>query len=509
MARLSLETESRLAEFFKTVSQCERDVELCRISLCENRSFEPYSAFQHLDRLGNGYLNFLDIREFLDRNRVVMSDFEITQLVKQYDSDSDGRLQLTDFQQLALPSTNMALRDLAVSRTSYPRLSLDAEYLLARLLEKECQSQSRIEGARKDVVIRPDFTNLDAFKVMDYPSTSFISRDKFLSFARRQGVPLFDEDVDAILRRLDTDGDESLSYSEFVEALQTTGYSPASPSRRSPYRNSSPLRRSGSPVRNSYGSPSRGSPSRGSPTRASPSRVSGRSPLTVSEESELVSIFFQQINLARDLDAVIKDLSLRADFNLIDAFRMFDIDDKGYVNELDFEETLVELGIRPVRDEISLLFKHYSSTGERRLRYSEFNELFTPKDPEYARLIRNRSPYNVTRSERRRVFTSETTYRITRAMQISLESESVAESIRQKLDRRPLFSLLDAFQSVDRDRNGYITMDEFQSVLQDHGIFASKKDVESLMDRYDKDRDGRVSYSEFLNEVTPKSPRKY
>ena len=67
----------------------------------------------------------------------------------------------------------------------------------------------------------------------------------------------------------------------------------------------------------------------------------------------------------------------------------------------------------------------------------------------------------------------------------------------------------EAFQAVDKDRNGYITFGEFQSLLELHGIFATIKDVESLMDRYDKDKDGRVSYSEFLDEVTPKSPSKY
>ena len=67
----------------------------------------------------------------------------------------------------------------------------------------------------------------------------------------------------------------------------------------------------------------------------------------------------------------------------------------------------------------------------------------------------------------------------------------------------------EAFQAVDKDRNGYITFGEFQSLLEQNGIFATAKDVESLMDRYDKDKDGRVSYSEFLDEVTPKSPKKY
>ena len=92
---------------------------------------------------------------------------------------------------------------------------------------------------------------------------------------------------------------------------------------------------------------------------------------------------------------------------------------------------------------------------------------------------------------------------------LHLESEGVAESLRQRLSRRAYFSLHDAFQAVDRDRNGFITLDEFQGILQEHGLYVTGKDLESLMERYDKNMDGRVSYSEFLEEVTPKSPRKY
>ena len=64
----------------------------------------------------------------------------------------------------------------------------------------------------------------------------------------------------------------------------------------------------------------------------------------------------------------------------------------------------------------------------------------------------------------------------------------------------------DAFNALDLNENGFITLDEFKAVLEDYGIFASKNELIGLMKRYDKNLDGKVSYSEFMNEMTPKSP---
>jgi Ca2+-binding EF-hand superfamily protein len=377
---------------------------------------------------------------------------------------------------------------------------------LARLFEKELSLQRRLELSRRDLALRADFSILSAFSVIDYPSTSMLSRDKLSDFLRRNGKIVFEEDVDALLRRMDVDGDERLSFSEFSDFVRTSEpvypSSPRrSPDRSSPLRNSSPLRRTGSPGRTSSSFIANETSMRSSYVRASP--------LSVSEESELVNVFFQQISLERDLNTAKKDVALCSDFTLLDAFQMFDINDIGYVGEFDLEDTLVELGIRPTREEITLLFKHYSSLNNRRLTYSELSKLFSPKELEYSRILSNRIPFNVSRIERRRVFSADTVYKITRVLKLHLDNENAAESLRHRLARRPSFSMHEAFQAVDQDRNGYITFGEFQSLLEQNGIFATAKDVESLMDRYDKDKDGRVSYSEFLEEVTPKSPSKY
>jgi len=37
-------------------------------------------------------------------------------------------------------------------------------------------------------------------------------------------------------------------------------------------------------------------------------------------------------------------------------------------------------------------------------------------------------------------------------------------------------------------------------------MVTNKNELVGLMKRYDKNMDGKVSYSEFINEMTPKSP---
>jgi Ca2+-binding EF-hand superfamily protein len=605
---LSIETERRLAELLYTLAENERQVENSRRLLSENSEFDPYTCFNFLDRLRLGYLTASDFRDFFLKASIYCTDSEAIAIVKQYDSNEDGRLTLTDFYQITLPSTSPALREIALARPTRLGLSYDVEYQLTRLLEKELLLQRNLEINRQTLNARYDFNFVDAFRAID-PDALYADSYRLQGFMRRNGFNLLQEDIDALFRRLDDDNDARLNYREFVggiRAADSSLRSTLSPSRsfysekrsQSPSRYTSPLRRSNgfrdagspsrstgfkdfsSPLRSSKGFRETASPLRRSngfrdvtspvrsPARArldrtfSPSRLTGStspsrlgrtsSPLRRSrmgspglsasnlspsrfespnkstgfrsyrssasrlasnlsefDESELVRSFKQQIDLARELEAAKFALASRPDFNLVDGFRILDEHDKGYVSVLELEDVLRSLGIICIKDEPNLLVKHYSSQNDLRLRYYDFTTMFKPKDEEIARLLLNRTPYRGTLRDPFDIFTRETIDKFKTVVRLHIENESIAESIRQKLDRRPYFNLYEAFKAVDRDQNGFITLDEFSAILTSHGFFASSKDLQSLMERYDKDRDGRVSYSEFVSEVTPKSPRKY
>jgi Ca2+-binding EF-hand superfamily protein len=93
-----------------------------------------------------------------------------------------------------------------------------------------------------------------------------------------------------------------------------------------------------------------------------------------------------------------------------------------------------------------------------------------------------------------------------KTFKVHFSVEESAELLRKRLARRPRFNCHDAFMACDNDKNGYITRDEFKGILREYGFYATDNEVSWLIDRYDKNHDGRISYSEFIDEIMPKSP---
>ena len=64
--------------------------------------------------------------------------------------------------------------------------------------------------------------------------------------------------------------------------------------------------------------------------------------------------------------------------------------------------------------------------------------------------------------------------------------------------KRPLFSTYDAFKSLDVSGTGYLTKGDLKATLEDHGVFSTRKDLDGLVDEFDTNKNGRISYSEFM-----------
>ncbi len=80
---------------------------------------------------------------------------------------------------------------------------------------------------------------------------------------------------------------------------------------------------------------------------------------------------------------------MSSDFNLHDAFHIFDPLNKSYISSYDFERALNALRIYAASDESDLVIKHYSKGGAR-ISFSDFSGLFDSRDLEYARILNAR-----------------------------------------------------------------------------------------------------------------------
>ena len=82
----------------------------------------------------------------------------------------------------------------------------------------------------------------------------------------------------------------------------------------------------------------------------------------------LVYTLKQFIAIDKDLEVAKQDLALRPDFNLLDFFRVFDVDAKGAVSSGDIDDGFKKFGVFPHKDELYLFVRRYDRDNDGKIR---------------------------------------------------------------------------------------------------------------------------------------------
>mmetsp|Transcript_32236 Transcript_32236/g.31656 ORF Transcript_32236/g.31656 Transcript_32236/m.31656 type:complete len:523 (+) Transcript_32236:21-1589(+) len=230
---ISNETRKILAELFLNIAEHELNVENGRLDLAEQYSFESIVGFNRIDLENSGEIEAEDIKLFCDDNAIKCTLAEAARLIDQYDENGNGRLSYIEFCQLILPSTNDHLRAIAKSREAEYRfiksayLSVPVENALANLFRAEIEYQRAIEDIKIELNQRSDFSTKRCFDAIDkaHPYNS-LDRNEIRDFVGEYYTILSEDDLDAIIRRCDTDEDEQISYQEFIDVVERTQVNP-------------------------------------------------------------------------------------------------------------------------------------------------------------------------------------------------------------------------------------------------------------------------------------------
>lgn len=172
-------------------------------------------------------LSSFELVNYLRDNRSYnATEAECLRLVKFFDSDEDGRLTLNEFIQMLLPCEDNVLRRIAQDRPvfrvgRYDSLPRDIENALTELIERELDLQRRLDILKGDLEVRYDYSTYAAFRAIDKYNEGAITTYNLGTFLKNNGHYASEKELLAIIRRIDTDGDAKLSYSEFSEFVST------------------------------------------------------------------------------------------------------------------------------------------------------------------------------------------------------------------------------------------------------------------------------------------------
>ena len=245
--------------------------------------------FERFDRNAGGSLTPDEICNFLRDNAVYhVSMSEAQSLIEFFDSDGNKRLTFQEFLQMCLPCEDNLLRNITLDRPSrrvgrFDVLPRDIELAMTSVIEKEVDLQRRLEILKRECEVQYDYSPYAAFRSIDRYNSGRLDTINIGSFLRQNAHYASELELLAIVRRMDTDGDANVVYSEFAEFVRPIIPVPRPLSYPPPPRPLSPVRTGTSPLKTS--SPARSysagrsmmqtsSPARASysPARASPSR---------------------------------------------------------------------------------------------------------------------------------------------------------------------------------------------------------------------------------------------
>lgn len=82
-----------------------------------------------------------------------------------------------------------------------------------------------------------------------------------------------------------------------------------------------------------------------------------------------------------------------------------------------------------------------------------------------------------------------------------IEGLKILNREKEMLKSRYDFSRLDAFRAIDNYKLNSLLRDDLKYFLNRNGIHATALDIDNLFQRLDRDRDGRITYTEFCDYI--------
>jgi Ca2+-binding EF-hand superfamily protein len=228
------------------------------------------------------------------------------------------------------------------------------------------------------------------------------------------------------------------------------------------------------------------------------------------EQNEFAETLRDLVDLDRNLEEAKIDLAFKKDFTLYDAFRTFDYNNNGTIVLDDVINAYKVFHIHPTREEARLFLSRYDTRSNNRLTFNEFCDAIMPLDEEAAEALRRRSvQYPDGYYHRRDEFSWDTINALSRVLKLHIEAEVNAEVLRQKHESDPNFRYDDAFSTLNKWGEDYLTEEDFEEFFKKYGFYPNDTELNVLMNRFDKDKDGKVSYDEFFDEFSPHSPTEF
>ena len=220
------------------------------------------------------------------------------------------------------------------------------------------------------------------------------------------------------------------------------------------------------------------------------------------EENKFIDYLKSAMKQENKIENLKIELSLRADFNWEEVFRIFELEGRGFLSKDDLKKGFNKFELYPKDIDISLLLKRYDLKKEGFISYPNFFDLIVPFSKYHRLMIENRKLNSNLNDINPNIFNLETQKYIKNLFKEIFNGEYILNQKKENLGTLKK-NVNDIFKIMDINDKGYIDEKEFALYLKNNNIFENSNDCDLLFLRLNKLRNGRIEYQEIIDEIEP------
>ena len=218
------------------------------------------------------------------------------------------------------------------------------------------------------------------------------------------------------------------------------------------------------------------------------------------EKGQFNDFLKELMSIENEIERVKIDLSINPDFNCEDAFRMFELDGRDFLDKDDLKYGLNLLNLYPTDHELRLLIKRFDLQKQGVITYADFFDIIVPFEKENRILVEERLPRSCCSCRSIDAFSFGTINALKNLFNLIINAENQINNMRRSMGTLRI-KLRDIFGLIDSMKRGYFNNGDLLVYLQKEGILVDDKDVDLLFIRLDKNRNGKIDYREVEDEL--------
>ena len=193
-------------------------------------------------------------------------------------------------------------------------------------------------------------------------------------------------------------------------------------------------------------------------------------------------------------------LAMNPDFNCEDAFKLFESNNKDYLDINDIKAGLNLIGLNPTEKHLNLLMKRFDLQKNGFINYADFFDVVVPFEKNYRTRVENRIPNSCCPCRSPEVFSKNTVDQLRELFNLIINCENEINNMR-KLFGTLRLNLRDIFGLLDKNRCGFFSNEDLLEYLDSNGLLSNIRDADLLFIRLDKNRNGKIDFFEVEDEI--------